>query len=48
MDRISILGLLIGFIAIIGGQLLEGGHVGSLLDAMEQVLAEHFAIEMGT
>jgi chemotaxis protein MotA len=30
MDRISILGLLIGFIAIIGGQLLEGGHVGSL------------------
>ena len=30
MDKISILGLLLGVIAIIGGQVLEGGHVGSL------------------
>ncbi len=30
MDKISVLGLLIGVSAIIGGQILEGGHVGSL------------------
>lgn len=30
MDKISALGLLIGVLAIIGGQILEGGHVGSL------------------
>lgn len=30
MDKISILGLLLGFVAIVGGQVLEGGHVGSL------------------
>ncbi len=30
MDRISALGLLVGVLAIIGGQILEGGHVGSL------------------
>lgn len=30
MDKISVLGLLIGILAIIGGQILEGGHVGSL------------------
>lgn len=30
MDKISVLGLLIGLIAIVGGQILEGGHVGSL------------------
>lgn len=30
MDKISVLGLLIGVVAIIGGQLLEGGHVASL------------------
>jgi len=30
MDKISILGLLLGIVAIVGGQLLEGGHVGSL------------------
>ena len=30
MDRISVLGLLVGFVAIVGGQILEGGHVGSL------------------
>lgn len=31
MDIISGIGLLIGIIAIIGGQVLEGGHVGSLV-----------------
>ena len=30
MDKISVLGLLLGVVAIIGGQVLEGGHVGSL------------------
>ena len=29
MDKISIAGLAIGAIAILGGQLLEGGHIGS-------------------
>ncbi|MBV8659657.1 MAG: flagellar motor protein [Burkholderiales bacterium] len=31
MDRLSLIGLLLGLCAIIGGQLLEGGRVGSLL-----------------
>jgi len=31
MDSISIIGLLLGLGAIIGGQILEGGHLGSLL-----------------
>jgi len=30
MDKISVLGLLLGIVAIVGGQLLEGGHVASL------------------
>ena len=30
MDKISVLGLFIGIAAIVGGQVLEGGHVGSL------------------
>jgi len=30
MDKISVLGLVIGIVAIIGGQILEGGHIGSL------------------
>ena len=30
MDKISVLGLLLGIVAIIGGQRLEGGHVASL------------------
>lgn len=30
MDRISVLGLIIGITAIVGGQVLEGGHVSSL------------------
>lgn len=33
MDFISIFGLLLGLVAILGGQILEGGHVGSLLQA---------------
>jgi chemotaxis protein MotA len=31
MDLVSIFGILLAFTAIIGGQILEGGHVGSLL-----------------
>jgi chemotaxis protein MotA len=31
VDRISLVGLLLGLAAIVGGQLLEGGHVASLL-----------------
>jgi len=31
LDKISIAGLLLGLVAIIGGQILEGGHVGSLV-----------------
>ena len=30
MDKISLFGLVIGLVAILGGQVLEGGHVGSL------------------
>lgn len=30
MDKISLAGLVIGLVAIIGGQLLEGGHLSSL------------------
>ncbi|WP_374401366.1 flagellar motor protein [Niveibacterium sp.] len=31
MDKISILGLIVGLTAIVGGQVLEGGHIGSLV-----------------
>ena len=31
MDFLSIIGILIGLVAIIGGNFLEGGHIGSLL-----------------
>jgi len=31
LDKISIAGLLLGLTAVLGGQLLEGGHVGSLV-----------------
>ncbi|CAB1370547.1 flagellar motor protein [Denitratisoma oestradiolicum] len=31
MDIISVVGLLVGLAAIIGGQILEGGHLGSLV-----------------
>lgn len=31
MDKISIVGLALGIFAILGGQVLEGGHLGSLL-----------------
>jgi chemotaxis protein MotA len=31
MDKISIAGLFLGIAAILGGQVLEGGHVGSLV-----------------
>lgn len=32
MDILSIIGILLGLIAIIGGNLLEGGHIGSLVN----------------
>src|SRR5512144_3000789 len=41
MDRISLSGLLMGLVAVVGGQVLEGGSIGSLL----QVTA--FIIVMG-
>ena len=31
MDKISIFGLLLGLVAILGGQVFEGGHISSLL-----------------
>lgn len=31
MDILSVVGLTLAFVAIIGGQILEGGHLGSLL-----------------
>jgi chemotaxis protein MotA len=31
MDVLSVVGLVLAFVAIIGGQVLEGGHLGSLL-----------------
>ena len=33
MDRISIAGLLLGLVAILGGQVLEGGSIGSLVQS---------------
>ena len=42
MDKISLVGILVGLAAIIGGQVLEGGHIGSL----SQPTA--FIIVMGT
>ncbi len=32
MDILSIIGLLVGFGAILGGQFWEGGHIGSLVN----------------
>lgn len=31
MDIVSVIGLVLAFAAIVGGQVLEGGHIGSLL-----------------
>lgn len=33
MDLNSVMGILLAFVAIIGGQMLEGGHAGSLIQA---------------
>jgi chemotaxis protein MotA len=33
MDRLSVIGIIMGLLAIIGGQILEGGHIRSLLQA---------------
>jgi chemotaxis protein MotA len=38
MDVISIVGILLALIAIIGGQVLEGGHLGSLLQVTAFVI----------
>lgn len=38
MDIISIFGLLLALVAIVGGQVLEGGHVGSLLQVTAFVI----------
>ncbi|MDP2155590.1 MAG: flagellar motor protein, partial [Sulfuricella sp.] len=31
MDLVSVFGILLAFTAILGGQFLEGGHIGSLM-----------------
>lgn len=31
MDKTSVIGLMLGLLAILGGQVLEGGHIGSLV-----------------
>ena len=31
VDKLSVFGLLIGLLALVGGQILEGGHIGSLV-----------------
>lgn len=31
MDKISVIGLMLGLLAILGGQVLEGGHIASLI-----------------
>ncbi|MBS1189637.1 MAG: MotA/TolQ/ExbB proton channel [Rhodocyclaceae bacterium] len=38
LDKISIAGLVIGLVAIIGGQVLEGGHLASLLQPTALVI----------
>ena len=32
MDVLSLIGLILAFVAIIGGNFLEGGHVGALIN----------------
>lgn len=38
MDFLTIAGLVIGLIAIVGGQILEGGHVGSIMQFTAAVI----------
>ncbi len=38
MDRISLIGLALGVAAIVGGQMLEGGHLSSLLQVTALVI----------
>ena len=38
MDVNSVIGILLAFVAIIGGQILEGGHAGSLIQAAAFVI----------
>jgi chemotaxis protein MotA len=48
MELIAVLGLLLGILAIVGGQLMEGGHVSSLLQptALMIVIAGTFGAVM--
>ncbi len=32
MDVLSLIGLILAFVAIVGGNFLEGGHVGALIN----------------
>ena len=47
MDVISIVGLLLGLAAILGGQILEGGHLSSLLQPTEGELAKSLDMVLG-
>lgn len=38
MDKLTLLGLVVAFAAIFGGQLLEGGSVSALLDSAAFVI----------
>lgn len=38
MDILSLLGILIGFVAIVGGNAMEGGHVSGLINAPAAVI----------
>jgi chemotaxis protein MotA len=38
MDFITVAGLLVGFLGIIGGMLLEGGHVGSIMQGTAAII----------
>lgn len=36
MDILSIVGVVLAFAAIIGGNLMEGGHVGALVNGLRR------------
>lgn len=38
MDVLSLIGILLAFAAIVGGQILEGGHIGSILQLTAAVI----------
>lgn len=37
-DKLSMAGIVVAFVAVLGGQILEGGHIGSLLQATAFVI----------